>query len=257
MSLTLYTTGIMEEAVVDSATSEATGYPKENLIDGNPDTFWRATTTGDQTIDIDLQEAKNVDALVIFLCNYDTFAATAGTLAVSHSDDDSSYTVAGSTSLNGTAMPIVVVDFTQVSKRYWRISFTTMGAIADVGQIWMTTERVISQSHELPVNDKTIYLNRSLKAGGGRVYRAAVNKGSQSELPRSYRFAVGSDWAALLAAFNDCRGSLFPVILYDGTNYTLVNFDSDELDQNKTAYAYYQPAVTFIQVPYIRDGDSY
>lgn len=54
-SISIQTMQAMIKAVVDSATSEATGYPKEQLVDNNPDTYWKPTSTANQDIEIDLQ----------------------------------------------------------------------------------------------------------------------------------------------------------------------------------------------------------
>lgn len=66
--------GLVELADIDSATSEATGYPKEHLLDGSLITGWKGTTSGAQTIIIDLNQSPAYDTYGFgyFVRNYMT-----------------------------------------------------------------------------------------------------------------------------------------------------------------------------------------
>ena len=62
-------------------------------------------------------------------------------------------------------------------------------------------------------------------------------------------------------AFNDCRGSRYPLLWNESTgdiaNAKLVRFTHDELSQNQIEYQIFQPTVELEELPYIDDGDTY
>ena len=66
--------GLMDIADIDSATSEATGYPKEHLLDGSLITGWKGTTAAEQEIVIDLNQtpAYSIYGFGYFVRNYMT-----------------------------------------------------------------------------------------------------------------------------------------------------------------------------------------
>ena len=105
-SADLYTLGLMYKAKVTSATSAATGFPKENIVDYNPDTYWKPTSTANQTINIDLGSTQTIDQFALFIHNYETFGGTNTVLAKYDSNDDGNYT-AVTTFASGTISNIL------------------------------------------------------------------------------------------------------------------------------------------------------
>ena len=135
----------MEKAHVESVTSEATGFDIENAFDFNPDTYWKPTSTAQQTIDIDLGAVQTVDQFAVWIHNYDTdYESGTQTIALGSDDnDDGNYsavtTFCQSTFNNTVGQPIYFPcsSPTQRSKRYWRVVISNMTAIAEFSQIFI------------------------------------------------------------------------------------------------------------------------
>jgi len=255
----LYAMGnTMRKAVIDSITSEATGCPKENLIDYNPDTYWKPTGTGTVVWDIDLQEAKQVDAIILFVNNYLTDFSGGGIyLAVQSSPDDSSYT--GQLNVIWDAPlthPIYIEDISgSPTYRYWRISISSLASIIQLSGCFLSRKYSIAKTHQMPNRDVTRYFNDIKRSASGRTHSALFNSQASKILPRSF-LLDNTDWTALLNAYNACYGSTFPlVVTEDNTNY-FVRFDG-QLNKNEISHQLYAPSIQLIEQPYIPDGETY
>ena len=259
MAIDIYTTGNMAAAVVDSITSEATGYPKENLIDNNPDTSWKPTATGSVTWDIDLQSAKEVDAIILWVQNYTTdFSGPTVYLTVSSSPDDSTYTQRYSQYyVNPTTRPISVSDISgNHTYRYWRISLSSLPSVIQLSACWLCRKFSLTKSHNIPNHDTTIYHNQVTYGAGGRMFASAINSQPSKQLPREYHLG-STDYGYINSAFTDSGGRLRPVVIYENSTYYGVYFDSDKLNENEFASDFYNPTIGFVQIPYIPDGATY
>jgi len=130
-SVKLYTLGAMKDADLDSATSEATGYLKENMIDMNPDTYWKGTSTATQSIEIDLNSTSiAIDGVFLFIRNYASITGSE-TCDCYWSDDDSSYTfVTASVTIASRTLPIYVRTFASaLTHRYWRFNLASLTTV--------------------------------------------------------------------------------------------------------------------------------
>lgn len=267
-SLELHSSGPMITSEVTAVTSEATGFPIENAFDNNPDTFWRATSDADQTIDIDLGVARGVDALAIWLNNYkgDIFAASHTIKLYSDDNDDGNYSAV---TLQDTVLPqLGGIEFpiqvgisisSTVTKRYWRIieDYGVITEVSDLAGIWLMQKNTISKSSQLPRNDTDRFHNQPSLSGGGREFIRSVNSVSQKILPRTYLIEQ-SDFTALRAAHQDSRGRLLPLIAVESGQITrLVRFTSDDLGQNEISHEMYNPSFGLIELPYIPDGETF
>ena len=262
-SVKLYTIGNMINADIDSATSSATGYPKENLIDNNPDTWWKGTSTSDQWLDIDLNSVSlQVDCFFVFVHNYASLVDSKN-MTLWWSDDDSAYTgVAGAVVINNLTGPIPIVKTSNLSltHRYWRIKCVSITTIPEVSMIGFGTTHSITQGNEYPEDDTDVFYNQILKGKDGRNMVTGVNSRSFKTFSRKFTFNGTTNWLALQAAHQDSRGSLLPLVLLEGTAGTddkLVTFVDDNLKKNETDYHLYKPVVKFAEMPYVPDGESY
>lgn len=254
-SLNLYTPGPLIKSSVTDVTSETTGFPIENAFDNNPDTFWRPTSTIPQTIDIDLGEVVEVDALGVWLLFSD------GDVDLySDNDDDGNYsavTLQATVVTDGTNIGINDIGST-VSKRYWRIIYTYGGGpFIYFHNLWLLKKSTIAKSSQLPRNDITRYHNQISLAGGGREFVRGINSNSETVLPRTYLIEQ-SDFTELKAAFDDVRGRLLPLIIVEsGETTRLVRFTSNDLAQNEIAHEMFNPSFGFIELPFIPRGELF
>lgn len=253
MSLIIYTTAAMERAEIDSATSAATGFPKELLIDGNVDTYWKPTSTANQTIDIDLQSAFDIDAVIVWVNNYST--SFVGTIAAQYSDDDSSYTTFGSTSPGDD--PVNIIEGTQATHRYWRIVLATFSTVIHIGQIWLCRKRTIGQYFESPYENSYMFNNLVVAGNGGRIFVAPQSRHMQTIQTRLFKIVGSTNLTAMRNAFSDSCGRRFPIIVNDGSNTKLMRFDDNKFVESVVASDYATATLMMASIPYIADGESY
>lgn len=265
-TIKMYTTGNMSAADMASAPDEATGYPIENILDNNPDTYWKCTDgTAYRDLEIDLNSAKAVEALIIWVHNY-TGITNARTAELYYSDDDSTYTfVSGSGALVDTDGPIRIRTSglpTAAAHRYWRIRINgeAGGQIAEISGIWLCTLYQPSVANQLPEMDADLFANSITTSDSGRQFGAAKRSTRQYVFPRQFVFYSQADLDELRGAVNDCRGRLYPLFLQEAsaqTDAVMCHFAEDQFAKNRMRYLEFRPIVTFISVPYIPAGSTY
>lgn len=258
----LYTTGQMSSMSITSATSAATGYPKENIIDNNPDTFWKPTSTADNTLRFDFGSAKTVEAIILFVQNYTAFIG-ASVFGIYRSTDASSWTQVGSNVAvtNGGASPLRIVTASLgISYRYWEIRFSSMEAVIQLSEVFFCRSRSIGRGYEFPDKQKYQYRNNVFESANGRIFVAGRRRNSFSIMPRKFKLENSTLWDTLKAAFDDSAGRRYPLIFQEGAtdaSAKLVRFADDELVRNETTYNYFQPEVEFVELPYIDSEQVY
>jgi len=263
-STTLYTTGPMRKAIFHfDPTSEATGFPKENMVDNNLDTVWKATSTSSQVFELDCGSTVSADAIILFIKNYDTISS--GTYAIEGSANGSTYTgIDASIALTDTLGPMRITDFTSgaQSYRYWKVSIVVPSHVVELAACWIAQKHTLSVGNQIPENDSDRFINRSMQAAGGRQFVKGSSQESIRILPRTYMLVDGTTWTSteLYLAHQDSRGTRHPVIVQEGsvqTDALVCRFMSDELSKKQIDFNTYNPSVGFIEIPYIRAGESY
>lgn len=265
-SVSLYTLGNMERAKITAVTNAAAGFPKENMVDYNPDSYWKQSGDAEHEIDINLGEAKTPDAIVLLVHDY--LSSFLGTTFDLHSDDndDGLYTATTSERLYSgklaTTIQLFVIGFTGADKQYWRLKINLGGGSTtapELSGLFLTRKYTISQGNEWPEPDLETYHNRGGFTAGGRSFVSAINRNKTETFQRTYQLDQ-TDMTALQNAFNDSRGSLFPLILQEGTtdvDARFVRFADNSLNRNQIDYQLYRPTVTFVTQPFISDGEAY
>jgi hypothetical protein len=251
----------MEKAVVLSATSEAAGFPKENLLVGNPDLYWKPTSTATQVIIIDFGAAQRIDIPAAWIHNYTT-NHVAGFVRTSYSSDNSTYTVWATDSMasywtQGAPLYIGSTGLTAQTYRYWKVEFLSFTIVPEVSCIFLARKYAL-RANQYPEKDETIYYNHAQKAGGGRKFVTGITRNAVSILPRTWLFPSTTDMQPLIDAHVNSRGSLFPMVLREtsGIGSKLVRFSDDDLKQNKIAHQIYNPTVEFEELPHIYPGEA-
>lgn len=264
-SISLYTTGNMASATILAITSAATGFPKENLLDDNPDTYWKASSASAQTIDIDLGSAKAVSGLFLFIHNYSTLTESGGiaaTITLYRSSDNITYTQVGGLITIGNMLlgPMRYSAISSITYRYWRLIISNCNEALEISGIWLASLYTLSIGNEMPERDKYEYNNTTLEMEGGRTFVAAINKNPHYIFPRIYRIDGATIFGYLKSAHQDSAGQLRVLMINEGSDYTtcyLVRFSEDSFDKNEIDYQYYNPTVSFIELPWIRDNEAY
>lgn len=260
-TITLYTFGNMVDADIDSATSSATGYPKENLIDNNPDTSWKATDTADNTLKFDLNAAYAVTCVFLFIRNYASITdSEIYNLYYSDNGDDVTPTwtfVSGSPSIADKTSPIHIRTITSATHRWWSISTALITTTPEISMVAFGKTNSITIGNQWPEDDTDEFANKTIKGDDGR--HAVIGLNSRSYLEFSRKFLINGDtnYTALRAAHQDSYGSRLPLIYYDGTTYRLVKFADDSFKKNQLDYQLYNPTVKFAEMPYRPAGKAF
>lgn len=268
-SIKLLTTGPMIKALhLRGMTSS--GYNNYDLLDNNPDKYWKTPSSpATDALDVDLGEAKAVSAMAMFINDYKT-DHTSSVNGWSHrcyydDDDAGSYTgIYNAESLaNQLTIPIFYKTFDSTTHRYFKFQIVAdagPGQIAlYIGCVWFCRAWTIT-ANEWPENDEDIYGNRTDYSMGGRPYRTAYRSQAIVRKPRTFSFVDDTNFGYLRSAYADCRGSRLPLILIeDDTASTarLCYFADEPFGYAKNGAGLYMPTVTFEEVPYIPDGETY
>lgn len=259
-SIKLHTTGNMEAAHAHNSPPEATGHPIELSLDNNLDTYWKSTSTASVSVQIDLNEAKSVDCILMFFKNYGDISS--GTAEVKWSDNGSDWTfVSGTSNLTDTATPIRIrTTGLGLSHRYWQLTIVSPSHIVELAGLWWGRLFTVSQGNEYPEEDADRFYNNVAQLPGGRLGIAGVNKNSSRLIGRNYLISGSTDFNYIANAFGDSDGRRFPLVLNEGASQSdafVVRFASDDFNRRQIDYLFYEVGVQFMQVPFIDDGDLY
>lgn len=251
---------VMESAVVLSATSEATGYPKESLIDWNLDIPWRPTSTANQTLVIDLGAAQTVNCFAICFGNYTTdFSAT--TIDWESSTDNSNWTnrITANAVVSGYHWVVGNIG-SDISARYWRAVLKTQANIPDIVALAAGYKYDITLGNQKPEITETAYQNELIETYSGRAYTTSISRDAIRRSHKVFYFPLVANQTALKGAFDDSFGRRYPILVLEGTDvstYYMARFDSDVYTTVESSYGVYEPQVTFVESQYIRSGKNF
>ena len=119
----LYTSNILDTGTVTVTGSADTGFPKSRLYDRSIDLFWKITATQVTTFHVDQGATGNtaVDFLAIDKHNFNSEDMT-----WEWSANDSDWTAAVTGWTQGDNLQIIKTLTTSLTKRYWRVTVTSM-----------------------------------------------------------------------------------------------------------------------------------
>jgi len=267
MSVKLFATGAMRRVEVESVTSEATGYDIENALDFCLKTYWKPTTTGDQTIVFDLQVAQKVDAWGLFIHNYETDHGPTSSpeVVVSWSDDNVSWTgfdtctfedMGASHVTNGGLVKLE--GFGAQTRRYWKFVFQNMATTIEISQFLLMQRRTVSVNPSYPT--------ASPKSFGNLVTWLHTNERSVaagSSIPfcsyqRKWTLFLSADADTMEAAYDGSYGDRFPIIYQETTGeHMLMYITSSDFSLVPREHEVWDLSLNFVQVPYLPDGEVF
>jgi len=185
-----------------TASSEDTGYAKENAFDWNTYDYWKPTAAGISYLTVDLGSAQEADYWGI--AAHDLFD-NSGTVQLQYSSDNfaSDINDVGALTTPSDNSAIFVV-FTAVSARYWRLKITTTGSASKIGVASIGTSLTMTQTvrtgatlaHEARDD---VYVNQ-VSEGGQFLGRTLIRKGVKFSVTFTVQEIsfVRSDWSAFL-----------------------------------------------------------
>lgn len=258
------TIGPLEKAHCDSATSEAAGYPKENLLDRNPNTYWKGTTTANQELVFDLGSALRVDAIGIRIHNYKTDLSNGGSafLSAFYSSNGSTWGSAFDAVqlindyTNQDPIFLGTLGLTPQTYQYWKLVFSTLAVIPEIADVMLFRRWHLTCGNEFPELDNIQYANSKTTVGGGRRWVGLRGRNRIVDYKRRFSLLGTTDIATLQSAYDDARGEALPLVHQDGTVKRWVQFDG-KLGISQLRYQHYQADVSLITLPYADPSENY
>lgn len=254
------------DLAIVSVTSEATDHPIELAFDQNLNTYWAPTSTAAQNIDLDLQSARSINGVAMFLRNYltDHSGSELALVSVYYSDNGTDWTgVTGMTYFIHTKQtvgkPLVIgPSDTTISHRYWRIRFSSMSTVVQVSQFFLYRDRSIAVPDSYPHNDRRIYGQGVVKGFAGRAVRTPINRVPVYERRRTWRTTDADDIAAIQGAVQDCAGRMnLAIYAPSDADPGVIEMQDKQATTRQVLYGLYDQTISMRSIPYIADGDIF
>jgi hypothetical protein len=221
--------------------TEDTSYPLANLKDYFADSLWKSSaSTAGQTLVVDFGAARSCNYIVLDNTNIGSW-----TTVVLEAADDSGFTTnvatpisnivgAGTAAYNTTAG---AYEFSAVSRRYWRLRFATIGAIPQIGSLYLGTRLTFETEQEWGFRlDAPTFQTVEAIALDGRIRNSQSIKGRRvHEL--TFRYHSDTFRSAYETFLATVRGKLFPFYVKDhSTNLRLMHLDADYAPPERFRY---------------------
>jgi hypothetical protein len=255
--------GLIELADIDSATSEATGYPKEHLLDGSLITSWKPTTTADQSIIIDLNYVPGLTSYLVgfFMRNYTTDPG-AGRFRLDLSANGTDWTEANDylISILATAnTPVHYHIFTAPLTRYMKLSFTGMSAIIEISHLFIAnyfTGFDASGTCQLPrlYGDSFSRISNAEGRSSLRRYIPAYQETRNYLILSSTTYTI---WQALKDASQGGNRLVLVVDWIDGTEQAPFVARLGDITFRQTAYDIWEVSLQIARQPYVHPTYGY
>lgn len=244
----------------------ATGRDMKYALDNNSDTWWMPDDRGNNSLYVDLGVERTVDALALWLHNYNEAYDLGGkTWQIAYSNDDSSYIPLEAVEFNHGYRAVVLSAFEPTAARYWRVTFSDfdadpVGPYPEISAVWIIADYSLSWSHQRPESNKLLYLNNVSTTRSGHKFTSAVSVGVQRLIERRFVLTKNTgQWENLSAAYAATRGGGLPVVMkteLSSDAFYAATFDSPLVD-NRFAGEYREPRLLlrelgFKRVPYLR-----
>lgn len=241
----------------------STHEPKYTL-DNNPDTYWKPSIYTTSSLYYDLGSNIEVDAISMWLHNYNERYGLPKAWKLSYSDDDSTYTEAITKTFYRTRTdnsPIIVHELSSsITARYWKIDFlyfnsTPQTITPEISCIWFLNSYHLPWKHQRPEENALVYYNNNIVTRSGYHFTDAVSHGRQRILQRTFMFTdTTGQWTNLYNAYQASRGGLWPIIIqpeFNSEEYLVLYFDKP-LTKNEQEYNTYVTKIRLKEMGHIR-----
>lgn len=258
----------LEKAEVHSATSEASGYPKERLLDGNLKKAWKPTSSANQDIWIDLNKTDLIEgsyAVGFFIKNYNTDHSNSGAadFTLAHSSSPSGGAGLLSESLSSDLKPIRIFDISGniTPNRYLKFSFVDLNTVLEISHFFFARKIIVAQAPQMPENIKDVYYNRLVMGITGDLVVNAISRDGQSPEIRHYKTVTAAVFQNIQSVYTLSRGprNLMAMIdSLDGTPQDPVAIRvMGDFNYPSADYGIYDCIIEIYPVPYYTDGYGY
>lgn len=247
-----------------NASGFTSGHQPKYTLDNDPDTWWKANQYTTSELYYDLGKAITVDAIIMWLHNYNENYTHDKAWRISYSSDDSSYTPIIIKLFQSGHSPYssIVVDklSTTISARYWRIEFLYFDndpqTIApEISAVWFMNDYTLPWKHQRPENNKILYHNNKIIARSGHQFVSPASIGKQRIIQRQFIFTANSNqWNNLSDAYHAAHGRNLPIVMQSELNsdeYYALHFET-LLSENRQDNEFQTPQISFRELGYKR-----
>jgi len=203
---------ILEDGTV-TVTSEASGFPKENMSDWLDWTYWKASSSVDQNIDIDKGAVGiSVDTLAILAHNLGSAGDSIGTVVTVYEDDNSGFT--SPTTLGTVAVSNdrpFYLSLTAGTERYNRIKIANLDEAVYIGVVCLGKKMTIPVGPGFNFDpDKQNIMSEKFVNYSGRIVSSAIKYSQRDIIVEFRRIAQSFIASDLLPFLEDHYGQMKP-----------------------------------------------
>jgi len=226
-STKLTTFGQMRDAVVHSASSEASAHLADNLVALEPNFYWESDQSDYQhQIVIDLGRPHRSNMVVIATRNVEAEPTLDGVdITVSYGNDGTAFTEVSNAVdpgiTDGSVIKPFRFDLTDNEYRYWKVVVSGYDSPnyyppdpTRLAGVWVGRERELSMPHAWPANDNEVFPADNVRLPYGMGFAIGRNMRPHVIFSRRYLF-IDSDYDDFSGSLSD-SGTGTPVVLQEG-----------------------------------------
>ena len=254
----------MDDAIIASVSSEASGQPAEHAISPlEPNFAWQANEVSAQhKLIIDLTEARECDGFSFIHHEAEDIDIT-----VEMSADATqwisctllSYTTPDSTFIRMHYFASDGTNLSTYTARYWRFTvlsttYAPYYAPTDcrISMCWLFSFHEFDKGAAWPINDMSVYPGNSELLANGKVYRSGYSVNPYVTFTRTWML-VDSEYDVLRAAIRACNGAYRPFVLIESDGvHRLCKFASDEITEELLDLGLYRVTCKFVELPIVQ-----
>ncbi len=242
----------------------SSGHDPKYTLDNDLDTWWTPNAFTDSSIYFDLGAATLVEAMTLWLHNYNENYTDDKAWRVSYSHDDITYTSLATRLFSDyrTSYSPVVVDVfdTLITARYWRVEFLNFSSTPqvikpEISCVWFLNDYSLPWKHQRPESNTILYHNNGSITRSGHRFASPAGVGRQRVIQRQFLFTTDSgQWSQLKNAYDAARGQNLPIIMQselDSTEYYALQFDSP-MSESRQEFESWTPQLTFRELGFKR-----
>lgn len=240
------------------------GHEPKYTLDNDPDTWWEPDWYVTSALYYDLGSAVPVDAIALWLRNYNENYVNDKAWRISYSNDDSTYTPIAIKEFasNRTSYSPVVVDelAVAVSARYWRIEFLYFAnvpqtIIPEISAVWFMNKYPLPWKHQRPEANKILYHNNETVSRSGHRFASPAGEGKQRVIQRQFAFTTDTNqWSNLSNAYHAARGRNLPIIMqseFNSNEYYALQFETP-LAESRQEHDFWLPNIVLRELGHER-----
>ncbi len=240
-----YTLGSMSGVSCQSVTSEAATHPVEHALDFNPNTFWKATSTTTQYIELDLGETYAIDKIGFVIHNHESHSGDYD-FEGRHSNNGVDWTRIDTGFSYDATEHLIIIDISAgASRQYWKFEFYSQSTILEIAQLCCFKEWALTLGNQYPEDDAHTFLNQSHSDMVGNRLVWGGHSDPYTVFTRRFLFPDNTDWLKLRSAFDDSCGMRYPLFIDEDDALSFVRINQDSLPKNEVDYQLYQTQIKF------------